>query len=138
MHETLRLTTLVSGSMRGLSERPENCPPADAKPANRKFFRFVRGSADEQAEWLLPYLTPGAGFGKTGVCAAHAYSLLGEMEDIAVARRFMGKFRRMRVAEVTLRPDMGVVKHTPSRVGRSHHSWWPEPVDVIPPVEVVQ
>lgn len=118
--------------------RPPECPPSDAQPVNRTFLRFVSGELDVGSspgsdDWLAPCDNPKSPyFGRLEDCACHAHSLLADPADVQIARQFVPAFRKKRVAEVAVRPDMGVVQHSPSRVGQSHHSWWPAPVDLVP------
>lgn len=124
--------------------RPNACPPDDAKAVDRTFLRFVRGDLKNGEvvgpdAWQLPYENPKSPcYGKHDDCFHHAHSLVGDPADIDFARKAVPFFRRQQVAEVAIRPNMGVVRNTPSsRVGRSHHSWWPEPPHLVPDARVM-
>lgn len=123
---------------------PDACPPEDARAVERTFLRFVRGDLENGEvigadDWKLPYENPKSPFfGQHDNCFCHAHSLVGDPADIEFARKSTPYFRKQRVAEVAIRPGMGVVRNTPSsRVGKSHHSWWPEPADLVPDARVL-
>lgn len=122
---------------------PPHCPPADATDTEGEFLRFTRsraaiGAVTAAQDWLLPYEDPTSpGHKQTENCQAHALSLLRDEKDIVKARKLVPSFRRRSVAKVVLRPGMGRLKRTPGTMGKSHYSWWPEPVGVVPEATVV-
>jgi hypothetical protein len=124
-------------------QRPDNCPPGDAHPVDQEYLRFVSGDLADGATpaadcWLLPYEQPKSPyFGRVEDCACHAHSLLADPQDVDKARSLIPAFKKKRIARVTITSDMGVVKHTPRPVADSHHSWWPDPVDLVPDATVI-
>ncbi len=122
---------------------PDNCPPTDARPVDQRFLRFVSGTLSvgdvpDKLDWVLPHENAKSTYyGRIEDCSCHAHSLFSNPADIDVARKFVPMFRKKRVAALTITQSMGVVAHTPARIGRSHHSWWPAPADLVPTASVI-
>jgi hypothetical protein len=75
----------------------------------------------------------------TDECKACGVSILQEMEDVRRLQRRVASQRSKRVAVGTLKPEFGVLKHTPGKYAKSHHSWWvPTACDPSEVFEVVE
>lgn len=125
-----------------MADLPPSCPPADAFAVDKTFYRFVKGTHEDgdtpgADDWRLPHEKPGTRYyGRTDVCQCHSHSLLDDLEEAERARKLIPGFRNKRIAQVEITVTMGVVKRTKG-ISRAHHSWWPNPADLVPGATVL-
>ncbi len=100
---------------------PTGCPPADAANVSGPFFRLVRDDPprgeDFKTNWDL-----GREYGPP--CLRHGLSGFLTLDDATQARAVIPGFRRRRIARGALTPDLGKLKHTPTKTSNGHHTWW--------------
>ena len=109
--------------MKWFEELPEQCPPADAEPANGMYYRIVGGIPSKTEDYFSQRrLQPTKTFHGEGIdeCVIRSVSLFDSI-DAATKRLLLPKFRTHKVAVVQLEEKDGVVKKT---FGPSHYSWW--------------
>ena len=109
---------------------PENCPPEDAKPASGIVYRLVKQDPVQQEDFI-PLITenPKRFENKPNaqICKGCGISVCKGMQDILKLQRSSGKMRKRQIAEGELSSTLGVIKHTPSRNYKTHHTWWVDP-----------
>lgn len=112
--------------MRFRDEFPEDCPPPEASEIRepvivyRLSSKFPAQPRDFQSAWQRQ---PGAEslIGLTE-CQAKGLSVF---TDLADARSALSDRGNGFVVELELSAGMGVIQETPSRLRRSHCTWWP-------------
>ena len=62
---------------------------------------------------------------KDQICQAHGFSVFKDIEDALKVKEEYNSLRGTEPAVGELTPECGVIKNTPSRKLRSHHTWWP-------------
>jgi hypothetical protein len=87
---------------------------------------------------VLPVDKPGPHYGEFANCAAHAYSVFADVDELVAVRSVSKWARKQAIIRVDLAPDMGMINHSPSSMGDSHHDWWPSDLDVVPPHKVIE
>jgi len=108
------------------------------------FYRLGERSASLQAStgpdtWLRPFETRGSSlYKKPDLCEAHGLSVYQSWEEVSRARDIVPWMARKSVAAVTVTEDDGVMRHTPTPEGDSHHDWWTNPLGLIPAAIVVE
>ena len=113
---------------------PENCPPAEAKPASGKVYRLVR-SDPAQAEDFRTLFEENPRWSKnkptTTVCKGCGLSVYTDLQDIKQLKdRYKRKFGKYKIAEGELDAKFGMIQNTPAKE-ESHHTWW-VPVRAVP------
>lgn len=109
--------------MTWFEELPSQCPPADAMPAQGRFFRIAKGLPTESEDYFSQrHLQPDKVFIGEGIdeCIVRSVSLFNDLE-VAKMRLRLPKFRNQIIVAVDLEPVDGVMKKT---FGLSHFSWW--------------
>lgn len=102
---------------------PESCPPDDALPARGKVYRLVCAEGP-QADDFVPLWQCRPNHKYPDMCKACGLSVHRSREDAERLRSVYPTMRDKTIACGTLTPEMGVTKHTPSRISDSHTSWW--------------
>ena len=104
-------------------ELTEGCPEADAIAVNNEqFYRFVSANPAVDADFTSHRkLYPKRVF-QVPECQARSLSIfkVSDNFDLSKLPALKNKLR----AIITLTPNDGVVKHTPSSSSKEHHSWW--------------
>lgn len=109
--------------MTWFEELPSQCPPADAMPAQGRFFRIAKGLPKESEDYFSQrHLQPDKVFIGEGIdeCIVRSVSLFNDLE-VAKMRLRLPKFRNQIIVAVDLEPVDGAIKKT---FGLSHFSWW--------------
>lgn len=123
---------------------PAGCPPAGHSAAGGVFYRLTRanlmpGDVPSQEDWTLPlYTKKSAAFQQFDQCDAYSYSMFGDIQVLHQARESVPWARKKSIAEVRLEPTMGRILETDSLIGPSHHDFWPNEDNLIPPAQVVE
>jgi hypothetical protein len=123
---------------------PVGCPPAEAAPRSGLFYRYVApalpvGGQPGADDWIPPHSKRKSPcFGCHDRCECHAHSLLERLDEAIKGREAVPALRRKAIASVAMSLDMGLLAHTPSDVGKSHHDWWPARPDEVPESVVVE
>ena len=111
-----------------LGSQLDSCPPEDAKPASGIVYYLVRNNPPEEEDFI-----PGiekhphayAHREKDEVCQAHGFSVFRDINDALKAEKTCKGLRGTKTAVGVLTSECGLIKKTPSRRRRSHHTWWP-------------
>ncbi len=109
--------------MKWFEELPSQCPPADAVPAQGRFFRIAKGLPTESQDYLSQRsLQPDKVFIGEGIdeCIVRSVSVFSNLDD-AKRRLRLPKFRSQTIVAIDLEPSDGVIKKT---FGPCHYSWW--------------
>jgi len=103
---------------------PDNCPPEDAYPSSDKVYRLVKGNPPGP-ESFMSYREqqPDQHFGQAE-CKACGLSVLKDLADVSRLQKRVPELATRLVAQGSLNPSLGMMKHTPSLERRSHHTWW--------------
>jgi hypothetical protein len=103
---------------------PPGCPPADAVAPAGKFYRLNPFPTLNEQFLLSQYEKDiDRPFGEAD-CKARALSLAATLDDAVRLRSRIKAMRSWPLVEVTLDGAPGLLKHTPSSMQSSHHSWW--------------
>lgn len=107
-------------------ELPEDCPPADASEPGGLFYRLVVTDPPTAEDFMSQAdLAPSRDWGPPAKdCAARGLSLQGSDEDVAILRNRIPSLRTKYTAQGNLDRALGLLKHTPSRHYKAHHTWW--------------
>lgn len=106
---------------------PRNCPPEEAEVASGTFYRLVRKHVVQVEDFIPLYLEKPDNFDNRSireVCQGCGVSVVKDLQDLARLKNSSGKMRKRLIAEGKLKPTLGMIKHTPSRNYKSHHTWW--------------
>lgn len=106
---------------------PENCPPEEAQPASGIVYRLVQQDLAQPEDFIPLYIDKPENFENKSiseVCRGCGVSVCKDRQDIARLQKSSGKMRKRQIAEGELNPTLGVIKYTPSRKYKSHHTWW--------------
>ncbi len=109
---------------------PEDCPPEDAKPTSGIVYRLVKQDPVQQEEFIPLIIENSKRFENkpnAQICIGCGISVCKGMQDILKLQRSSGKMRKRQIAEGELNSTLGVIKHTPSRNYKTHHTWWVDP-----------
>ena len=98
------------------------CPPGDASPVNGVFYRTVSHNPPT-AEDFLSWHELGKKVKPSKVCQSCGVSMQPTREA-AEHQRELYPWGGQYIAEGTLTPAHGLIKHTPSGQLPSHHTWW--------------
>lgn len=116
---------------------PEKCPPSDAESANGRFLRLVRNSPPQPTDFA-PWRIENPNGNVSDECKACGVSVLRDIADVQRLRKRVPGHRKKLIAVGTLTPELGLIKHTPSRSAKSHHSWWvPKNADPCPHFKIL-
>ncbi len=113
---------------------PENCPPEAAKSASGTVYRLVQSDPPQSEDFIPLYIDKPENFERkpiSEVCQGCGVSVCKDKQDIERLQSSSGKMRKRHIAEGELNPTLGVIKHTPSRKYKSHHTWW-VPIGIKP------
>lgn len=121
---------------------PPGCPPHIAVPMEGEFFRFAAkglkvGEVTGESSWLRPYDSSPNYRKKYMLPEAHGLSVFANREDALKARDISPALAKKPLASLEITQNDGVLKHSPSLVGKSHHDWWTSPFDLIPTAIVI-
>ena len=100
---------------------PDQCPPAEATPAQGVVLRLVRNDPACEEDFLAWSVEHGLSTSKP--CQSCGVSVFDKLDDVRRMQRRVPSQRRKAVAQGQLTPEMGVVMPTPGRE-RSHRTWW--------------
>lgn len=103
---------------------PEDCPPENARPASGVVYRLIRQSHPTSKDFRSHRETQPHRTFDVPECIACGLSVFMDIEDVIRLQKRVPALRRRRVAKGTLVSDLGNMLPTPSRTGRSHHTWW--------------
>ena len=111
-----------------LGSRLDNCPPEDAEPASGIVYYLVRNDPPEEEDFIPgiekhPHVY--AHGKKDEVCQAHGFSVFRDINDALSAGKRYKSLRGAKTAVGVLTSECGLIKKTPSRSRKSHHTWWP-------------
>ena len=113
---------------------PDNCPPAEAEPASGTFYRLVRHNPPRAEDFKSAFEENPKLFTHIPMVKRCGLSVHKDPQDSERLRERLKnrarKFKNRQIAEGTLNPTLGMIKHTPS-LEQSHHSWW-IPVEAKP------
>lgn len=104
---------------------PNNCPPVDAEPATGVVFRLTRGDIPLHEDFLS-HRERFRDRDFENECEACGLSVYRDASDARRAIAIAKGFRKKRIAQGEINPDMGKIKHTPrdNEYGASHLTWW--------------
>lgn len=123
--------------MTWFEDLPEQCPPADAVPANGTYYRIAAGIPTESEDFFSQRkLQPAKAFVGEGIdeCVLRAVSLFSS-KDEAQKRLKLPKFKKHLIVSVDLSAKDGVLKKT---FGPAHYSWWrSNEFDVLSAIAVI-
>lgn len=107
---------------------PDTCPPEDAADTSHRVYRFVK-NAPPTAQDFLSYkeLDPDFDFGDRE-CMACGLSVYTTLADAQLAQKLVPGMAKRSIAQGDLIHNDGLIKHSPSFSGESHHTWWRNPV----------
>jgi hypothetical protein len=98
------------------------CPPKEAVSGRFTVYRLADNIPLQVKDiWSYHTLYPIKVF--PDECKARACSVYTEREDINNLRK-MPKFKGKKAVLITIEEKDGVLLSTPSKAGKSHHSWW--------------
>lgn len=126
------------------TELPPECPPDGHGPAEGVFYRLAdprhaQGDTTDESSWVLPVNYPhSTSFGQVDDCHAYGLSVFDNIDVLHAARRALRWARKKSIARVVLEPSMGRILAAPSDVGPGHYDWWPTPLTLTPPADVVE
>jgi hypothetical protein len=106
---------------------PSECPPTDAEDASVVVFRIVSSDPPTASDFLSYAQTNPTRNG--GKCKPSGLSVFTGIDDALdylgmVPGEVQGDAPRHLVARALLSPEAGKIKHTPSAMRKSHHTWW--------------
>ncbi len=117
---------------------PDECPPGDAVPAAGRFLRLVRNNPPEPTDFVALRIENPDDRRVADECQACGLSIVVAMDEIHRLQRRVPSQRTKFIASGVLNHDLGRIKPTPSRMSKSHHTWWlPNGVDPSPHFAVV-
>ena len=101
---------------------PENCPPAEAKPASGTFYRLVKHNPPQAEDFLstweeFPGRFPEPTIKNSGV------SVYTDPQDIERLKKRVRQLKGRKTAEGELNPMHGLIQSTEGKE-KSHHTWW--------------
>ena len=103
---------------------PENCPPAEAEPAFGTVYRLVQHDPALAEDFRSTWEECPGRFEEPTIINS-GVSIYTDPQDIErLKNRYKKKFSKYKMAEGELNPTLGVIQHTPSSLGKSHHTWW--------------
>ena len=115
-------------ALRWPADFPEDCPPAEAAPADGIYYRIVKNDPPELHDFMpLYHLNRGLADARihsdrATQCETMGLSIFADASDaIQLANRISSLGNK--IARLKLGPDAGVILPTP-REGDSHHTWW--------------
>lgn len=107
---------------------PDNCPPSLSDIASGEFYRFIEKShetlhREDFLSWREenPHKDCPTGVSECQACGVSIYASLDEVKSLPSR---IPRFKNMKIAKGILSDGLGRIKHTPSRRGKSHHTWW--------------
>ena len=114
--------------MKLLGSHLDNCPPEDAEPASGIVYYLVRNNPPQEDDFI-PGIKKRPEIYKNNpkdqICKAHGISVFKDIKDALKVKNEFKSFKDTEPAVGELTPECGVIKNTPSRDRRSHHTWWP-------------
>lgn len=115
--------------MKWSDKLPKGCPPDDSELAEGSFFHFIEGDEAQGSDFLSRFEKDSS---QGGNCKAHGISLIRNKEDLGKYRKeYETIYADKKVVIVSLTSECGVILDTPSKLAKSHVTWW-KPVDVNP------
>ena len=101
---------------------PENCPPAEAKPASGTFYRLVKHNPPQAEDFLstweeFPGRFPEPTIKNSGV------SVYTDPQAIERLKKRVRQLKGRKTAEGELNPMHGLIQSTEGKE-KSHHTWW--------------
>ena len=106
---------------------PENCPPAEAKPASGTVYRLVVHDPAQEEDFKTSFEENPRRFNnKPDIknCGLSVQTDIQDSEQLKKAMKMVPRFKNSQIAEGELNPTLGLIQHTPSSEYKSHHSWW--------------
>lgn len=103
---------------------PKGCPPKEAKSEELTLYRFCAYNPPSEQDFLSYYQLNPAKY--EGVIDAYGLSTFLYESDCRKALKIAPSLRKncSYLASVVSYNETGVVQHTPSKTGSSHHTWW--------------
>ena len=101
---------------------PENCPPAEAKPASGTVYRLVKHNPPRLEDFLSTWEEFPGRFPEPTIKISGT-SVHRDLQDSERLKNRIGHLRNRKIAKGKLNPTLGMIQHTPSRE-KSHHTWW--------------
>jgi hypothetical protein len=99
----------------------DECPPDDAAPADGIF--YACHEFDPPGESDFRTAAQRGAFLQADQCYRRANSILKDRRDVeSLMKRYKRVFKFASEGRIT--PPCGLVKSSPSNIGRSHHSFW--------------
>ena len=108
-------------------EYPEDCPPAEAPPADGMYYRIVKNDPPESSDFVPVYWGNQAQAkkaiknGERTVCQTMGLSVYADIDYAIECARIFRKIGKS-IARVTLGPSAGRAMETKGLP--SHHTWW--------------
>ena len=106
---------------------PENCPPAQAEPASGTVYRLVKHDPARAEDFKSVFEENPRRFDNKPTIKNCGLSVQKDPEDSERLRDRLKnrarKFKNRQIAEGSLNPSLGMIRHTPS-IEESHHTWW--------------
>jgi hypothetical protein len=100
----------------------KTCPPAEAASGRYIAYRLVDNiPLNIEDIWSYHALYPAKVF--KDECIARSCSVFTDCEDLKGLRK-VPKFKKKKMVLINIAEKDGVLLSTPSRTGKSHHSWW--------------
>lgn len=105
---------------------PESCPPAIAKEASGKVYRFIEKEHEfPQDKDFMSWkeLNPNKDYGEKE-CQACGLSIYISLEEAKRVASSIPRLKKMKIAEANLTKNSGKMENTPSNVSKDHFTWW--------------
>jgi hypothetical protein len=116
-------------------DTPTNCPPQNATPKDMTVFRFTKNEVPAESDFSRTIDTIRGPTTEDAQCDDFSLSVLADVSDIPIYRKFVPGFKRKRVAVATLNKSHGLLLSSPNleieEPAHSHHDWW-VPIGVNP------
>ena len=109
---------------------PENCPPAEAEPASGTVYRLVKHDPARAEDFKSVFEENPRGAIKKKTVKIYGLTVHGDSQDSERLKNRARKFKNRQIAEGSLNPTLGMIRHTAS-IEESHHTWW-VPVEAKP------
>ena len=106
-----------------------NCPPNDAEVINEiTVYYLVRGYPFDKDDFKSKIEEKPQRFkGKPDNirCQAHGLSVYTDINDVFATQEIFNHLKEYKVVVGMLTRKCGVIKKTPARGRKTHHTWWP-------------
>jgi hypothetical protein len=114
---------LIMEFLEDLNINGMTCPPKEASSQELAVYRLVDSMPITIKDiWSYRLLFPTRVFNVTE-CQARACSVFTGCEDVRNLQK-VPKFMRKKIILINIEKKDGVLLNTPSKMAKSHHSWW--------------